>query len=118
VNAVTAFVTVRFLHLGHAGLALSLSMVSIFNAIVLLALIRPRIGGIRGHEVARSFGKILVAAAVMGAVILTVVHFSTSRAVDVLAGIPIGAAVFYSIASWLHIPELADARDALLRKLR
>jgi putative peptidoglycan lipid II flippase len=117
VNAVTAFVTVRFLHLGHAGLALSLSVVSIFNAVVLAALIRPRIGGLRGRRMARSFAKILAAAAVMGVVCLAIVHFSNSRAVNVLAGVPVSAVVFYSVASRLRIPELADAREALLAKL-
>ena len=107
VNAATAFVTVRFLHLGHAGLALSVSVVSIFNAIALLVLIRPRIGGIGGRRMAASVGKILAATALMGAACLAVVHFSNSRALNVLAGVPIGAAVFYAAASWLRVRELA-----------
>jgi putative peptidoglycan lipid II flippase len=118
VNAAVAFTAVHFLHLGHAGLALSVSIVSIFNALILLTLIRPRIGGIRGREVLLSFAKIMAAAAIMGIVCALVVHFSPSRAINVLAGIPLGAVVFYAVAAALHIPELADARDTVLRKLR
>jgi putative peptidoglycan lipid II flippase len=115
VNAVTAFVTVRFLHLGHAGLALSLSMVSIFNALTLLFLIRPRIGGFGGLRMARSLVKILAAAAVMGVACLAIVHFSQSRTVTVLAGIPVGAAVFYAVASGLRVPELGELRKLVKR---
>ena len=116
VNAATAFVTVRFLHLGHAGLALSLSMVSIFNALTLLILIRPRIGGVRGVEMLLSLGKIAVAATVMGVACWAVVHVSPSRAMNVLAGVPVGAAVFYGVASALRVPELAEAQAAVLGK--
>jgi len=118
VNAAVAFTAVRFLHLGHAGLALSVSIVSIFNALTLLALIRPRIGGIRGREILRSLMKILVASSAMGLACEAVVRVSPSRAIDILAGVPVGVLVFFGVASALHIPELADARDAVLRKLR
>jgi putative peptidoglycan lipid II flippase len=118
VNAATAFVAVRYLSFGHAGLALSLSMVSIFNALTLLALIGPRIGGLRVAAVLRSLAKIVAAAAVMGAACWAIVHVSPSRALTVLAGVPAGAAVFYATASALRIPELADVQAAVLRKLR
>jgi putative peptidoglycan lipid II flippase len=118
VNAATAFTTIRFLHLGHAGLALSLSMVSIFNLLALLFLIRPRIGGIRGPEMLRSLSKILIAAAAMGLVCEAIVSVSPSRAVNILCGVPAGILVFYGVASALHIPELAEVRDTILRKVR
>jgi hypothetical protein len=54
----------------------------------------------------------------MGVACWAVIRVSPSRSINVLAGVPVGAAVFYGIASALHIPELADLRDALLRKLR
>ncbi len=116
VNAATAFVSVRSLHLGHAGLALSLSAVSIFNAVVLLMLIRPRIGGVRGREMAVALAKILAAAAPMGLACGAVVRFSHSRALNLIAGIPLGVAVFFVAASLLRVPELAGLREAALRK--
>jgi putative peptidoglycan lipid II flippase len=116
VNAATAFLTVRWFGLGHAGLALSLSAVSIFNSLALLALIRPRLGGLGGRRIVLSFAKILAASALMGAVCLALVHVSPSRLFNVAVGIPLGAVVFYATASLLQISELADARQALLRK--
>jgi putative peptidoglycan lipid II flippase len=118
VNAAGAYTMVNVLHLGHAGLALSLSLVSIFNVITLMALIRPRIGGIRGPEIALSFGKIALAAALMGLVCVLVVRSSPSRALHVLLGIPAGVAAFYAAASALHVPELAETRETILRKFR
>jgi putative peptidoglycan lipid II flippase len=117
VNAAGAYTMVRILKLGHAGLALSLSLVSIFNVLVLLFLIRPRIGGIRGFEIAVNLGKILIAAALMGMACLLVVRLSHSRVVHVFAGIPVGMAVFYAAASVLRVRELAEARAALMNKL-
>jgi putative peptidoglycan lipid II flippase len=117
VNTITAFTMVKILNLGHAGLALSLSLVSIFNTIVLLVLIRPKIGGIRGREIVTNMGKILIAACLMGFACAFVVRVSNSRLVHVFAGIPLGAVVFYAAASALRIRELADARAAVLKKL-
>ncbi|MDQ1474067.1 MAG: putative peptidoglycan lipid flippase [Bryobacterales bacterium] len=118
VNAAGAYTMVNVLHLGHAGLALSLSLVSIFNVLTLMALIGPRIGGIRGSEIALSFGKIALAAALMGLVCVLVVRSSPSRALHVLLGIPAGVAAFYAAASALHVPELAETRETILRKFR
>jgi len=117
-NAASSFTMVRVLHLGHAGLALSLSLVSTVNVVILLALIGRRIGGIRGREIALSLMKILIAAALMGAVCLFIVHASDSRAVHVFAGIPAGALAFYAAASALRIPELAETRGIIAGKLR
>jgi putative peptidoglycan lipid II flippase len=118
VNGATSFVTVRWLGWGHAGLALSLSVVSIFNSLALLALLRPRLGHLGGRRMVTSFAKTLAAAVPMGAVCLLIVGVSHSRLFNVMVGIPLGAAVFYAAASLLQIPELADARDTLLRKIR
>lgn len=112
--------------LGYAGLALSLSVVSIFNAVLLAVLIRPRIGGIGGRVISLNLGKILLAAAAMGALVYGVTLLShagiasarLARIVDVVAGVPAGALVYYGAASALGIAELDDARDAVLRKLR
>jgi putative peptidoglycan lipid II flippase len=118
VNAAGAYTMVKILHFGHAGLALSLSLVSIFNMLALLALIRSRIGGIRLPEIAFSFAKIAVASAAMGLVCLLIVQTLHSRVLHVILGIPAGAAAFYAVASALHVPELAETRETVLRKLR
>jgi putative peptidoglycan lipid II flippase len=118
VNASAALVTVRYLGLGHAGLALSLSAVSIFNSLALATLLRPRVGSFGGLQMAASLVKILAAASAMGAACLLIVRSSNSHMFHVLAGVPAGAAVFYAAASLLRIPELTDTRDAVMRTFR
>jgi putative peptidoglycan lipid II flippase len=130
VNGLSAVALVHgagaFPGMGYPGLALSLSLVTTFNALVLTALIRPRIGGIKGGMIAVSLVKILCAAAVMGAAVWAVSAAShawiasirLARVADIGLGVPAGALVFYLTASALRVAELADARDAVLRKIR
>ena len=118
VNAATAFTTVRVLGFGHAGLALSLSTVSIFSALMLLGLLCGRIGGVRGREMAVSLGKIVVASGAMGAVCLVVVRLVGLRWLNLAVGLPVGALVFYGVASLMRVREIADVRDAVVRKFR
>jgi putative peptidoglycan lipid II flippase len=134
VNAFSAVVLVhgagngalRYGGLGYAGLALSVSLVATVNAVLLAAFIRPRIGGLNGRVIAVSLIKILSAAAVMGAVVYGLTALShasltsvpSARIADVVLGVPAGAIVFYATASALGIDEIAEARDAVLRKLR
>jgi putative peptidoglycan lipid II flippase len=118
VNAATAFTTVRVLGIGHAGLALSLSVVSLFNALTLAFLMRARIGGIRGREIAVRFAKIAIAAGVMGLICMLVDRTVQSRALKVVVGVPLGVVVFYGAGSLLDVPEMAEARGLVLRKFR
>jgi putative peptidoglycan lipid II flippase len=112
--------------LGYTGLALSLSLVSTFNGLCLAVLMRSRIGGLNGRLIGISLGRILIAACVMGVSVYglaAVIRASTSsvKAVwiaDVVIGVPVGALVFYVVASALGIAEVAEARAVLLRKLR
>jgi putative peptidoglycan lipid II flippase len=125
VNLVFAVMLVRVFGLGHAGLALSTSAVSWFSSFALLALIRGRIGGVRGRELLSGVIKISLAALVMGAACYALVHYTATaipgvklrRAVNLSAGIPLGALVWFSVASALRIPELAEARTLILRRL-
>ena len=125
VNGLAAFVMVRGLGFGHAGLALTTSVVSTFTSLTLLLLLRGKIGGVEGRKMLVSLAKILGAAAVMGLVCRAVVVAShalpisplLSRIADVSIGIPAGAAVFYAVAAALHIPGLQEAREALAGKL-
>jgi putative peptidoglycan lipid II flippase len=124
VNAGAAFAMVRIAGFGHAGLALTTSVVSTFSSLALLILLRAKIGGLQGWEILIGFGKIIVAAALMGAVCHAVVVGShailhtpgLARVADVAVGVPAGLASFYAIAAVLRVPELSHARAQLLRK--
>jgi len=116
VNGAVSFATVRIFGLGHAGLALSLSAVSIFNSLTLLGFLARRLGGIGGRELALNCLKSLFASALMGLVCLGVLRVLPGPAASLLAGVPLGALVYYGVASVLGIRELDRVRDALLRR--
>lgn len=125
INFAAASSMVKFAGLGHAGLALSTSLVAIFGAIGLFEVIRRRIGGVQGRRLARSFIGITAAAIVMGAVcagsshvILRWLGFSrAARIADLAISIPLGIAVFYSVCKAFKLPELDSAARALVAPL-
>jgi putative peptidoglycan lipid II flippase len=99
---------------GFAGLALSTSTVALFGAVALFAILRHRIAGVYGRELASSIGKIVVASVVMGVVVwgadaLVMGHLGTGRAghlIDLLVSVPLGVAVFYVGCRLLRVREL------------
>jgi putative peptidoglycan lipid II flippase len=123
VNAVAAYTMVRVAGFGHAGLALTTSVVSTFSSLTLLILMASRIGGLDGREMLIGVAKIVVAAFLMGAVCRGVVVASHAlpvapgwaRIADVAVGIPAGLGTYYAIARALRVPELAHTRAELLR---
>ena len=122
VNLGAAYLLVKRAGMGHAGLALSTSMVAIAGAAVLFALLRRRTNGLDFAKLASSGARILTAASLMG-----VVCYASSRLVHVVIGagklaqladvavsIPLGAATFYAAAQLFRIDELKLVREALL----
>jgi putative peptidoglycan lipid II flippase len=114
VNYAGASTMVRVAGLGHAGLALSTSVVALFGFVVLFAILRKRIGGMYGRDLAAQIGKVGLASAVMGAVI-----FATSRGMamwlgvsqmarlaDLGVSIPIGLAVYYAACRALKLSDI------------
>ena len=119
VNGVTAFVMVRVAGFGHAGLALSSSVVSTFSSLALLLLLRVKIGGVDGQAILGSLLKIIVAAGVMGTVCWGVLRLvPSSRIGGVALGVPAGIASFYIVAAVLRVPELEGAKESVLKRLR
>ncbi len=117
-NAACAFTAVEILHLGTAGVALSLSLVAILNAVALLAVISRKLGGVGGREILANLLKVLVAASVMAVACLLVLAATPSVGLRAAVGIPLGALVFYAAASLLRIHEVAGVKQALLSKFR
>jgi len=126
INFGTALLTIHYTNLGHAGLALSTSAVSLFSFLVLFEVLRRRIGGVYGRELAIGIGKVLAASLVMtGAIWLSsrgvagwlgVGQFA--RLVDVVISIPFGLVVFYGVCRALGVEELTLALQAFLRPLK
>jgi putative peptidoglycan lipid II flippase len=116
VNLAINLVLVRIL--GFRGLALGTAIAAIFNAVVLLWLLRGRIGGIDGGRVAVSLIKIIAAAAVMGAAAhYTAVGLASllpgsgeiAKGVRVFGAIGVALVVLAASARVLRIQEFTDA---------
>jgi putative peptidoglycan lipid II flippase len=126
VNYGVATLLLRGTNLSHAGLALSTSAVAIFGAVALFAILRARIGGVYGRNLASSVWRITVASAVMGGAVWLSSHFikdwigiaRLGRLVDLAVSIPIGLLIFYAACRLLRVSELDLATRALAGPLR
>lgn len=130
VNYMTASLLLSSTSLGHAGLALSTSTVAIVGAVALFMILRGRIGGIYGRNLAISIGKIIVASAVMGAAVWMSSHGvqhwlgvrRLGRLTDLALSIPFGLLTFYLACRLLRVSELDLATRAfagpLMRRLQ
>ena len=125
INYTAASSMVKFAGLGHAGLALSTSLVALFSSTVLFEVLRRRIGGIEGRRLFASFSQIVVAAGVMGVACAlssrAVEHWlglsRLARVADLAISIPMGLVVFYITCKMFGLPEMDSARRALIAPL-
>ena len=114
INFASAEFTVRVAGLGHAGLALSTSAVALFGFLVLFEILRRRIGGVHGRELAAGTGKVIAASLAMAAVTARSSHAMEqwlgvsrlARLGDLAVSIPLGLLVFYSACRALGIHEI------------
>ncbi len=107
--------------LGFSGLALSTSIVAIFGAIALFGILRHRIAGVYGRDLASSTLRIVAASAVMAGAVygsnaLVVARLGDGRlanVADLLISMPLGVAVFYAGCRLLRVRELELAARAM-----
>jgi putative peptidoglycan lipid II flippase len=126
VNFFTAEFMIRFAGLGHAGLALSTSAVALFGFFLLFDILRRRIGGVYGHELASGIVKVLLASLVMAGVIALSSHYierwlgvsQLGRLGDLAVSIPLGFLVFYGICRALGVHEVDMAIRAFTGPVR
>jgi len=120
VNLAVAIGLARGLRMGHAGLALATSLVTLAGATALAATLRRRIEGFEGRRLAASAAKITLAALAMGAMcrissvtIHSAVHGSRlPHLADLAISIPLGVGVFFLLARALRIAELRTLEAA------
>jgi len=114
VNFATAESMIRFSGLGHAGLALSTSVVALFGFFLLFEILRRRIGGVHGRELAAGIGRVLLASLVMAGVTALSSHemerwlgvSQMARLADLAVSIPLGLLVFYATCRALGVHEI------------
>ncbi len=67
VNLLLDWMLIKYMDVG--GLALSTSLVALFNVAVLVIILRKKVGNLGGKRIVKSYGKILASSAIMGVVI-------------------------------------------------
>ena len=111
--------------IGYAGLALGTAAASLFNAALLLWLLRKRLHGLDGRRIAVAFAKIAVASLVMGAAAWQVNAWLTSmvagqsvaaRLLRVGSAITLALIVLVGAARALRIAEFGDAIAGVRRR--
>ena len=125
-NLCVAWLSVKVFGFGHRGLALSVAMVAVVNALLLFIFMYRRVGAFAGANLWLTFGKALAASLLMGLLCWAVswliekqlgtVSF-WARALDVSVSVGLGALAFYFIARLLQINEIAALTNILARKL-
>jgi putative peptidoglycan lipid II flippase len=130
VIAVLANLTINLLLvrvMGYRGLALGTALAAMFNAGLLLWLLRRRLGGLDGRRVTVALIKITVASLAMGAAaqmasrsLATLVPGtnSISRAIQLGGAIAVGMIVLIVAARILRLAEFDEAFGRVLRRLR
>ena len=118
--------------LGYPGLALGTSFAALFNATMLILLLRHRLGGLNGRRLLSSFVRIAIASGVMGLIVYSAERWFTDYWLGNFWGAPpgdllsalvvgveilLGVFVFTFTARLLGIEELDQARRELLARL-
>ncbi len=124
-NYAVAKSTVDYFGMGHRGLALSISVVSIVNFALLFVFLRRKVGKMEDGNLLSTFVKVTAAAALMGAICWLVSHqieaamgtvSLPARLIDVGTSIAIGMTVFYLAARAFKVAELDQMTKVLKRK--
>jgi putative peptidoglycan lipid II flippase len=126
INYATAVALIRYAGFGHAGLAMATSVVALFGFVVLFAILRVRIGGLYGRELAAGFAKVAVASAAMGGVVFFVSRemvrmlglSQMARRADLAVSMPLGVAVFYIACRAMGVTDLDLAFQAVLAPVK
>ena len=115
------------LDLGVPGLALGHAVSYVFASIVLLLVMRARIGGLDGRAIARSLGRVVIAGLATSAAAWLVARgigewLGTAtigaQAVQVLTAVTVGLAVFLASAAALRIEEVTMVRRQVTARWR
>jgi putative peptidoglycan lipid II flippase len=114
VNAALCYAFSVRLALGAPGLALSTSVVALTNFVVLLALMRRRLGRLEVAALLRSLARVAAASAVMSAAAYgTHLVLAANRYVEVAGSIAVAVIVFGAACKLLRVQEFGELLAAL-----
>jgi putative peptidoglycan lipid II flippase len=126
INYFTAVALIRYAGFGHAGLALATSAVALFGFLVLFGILRAKLGGVYGRELAAGFAKVAVASAAMGGAVFLASRqmenwlgvSQMARRADLAVSIPLGVAVFYFSCRAMGVTDLDMVFQAVLAPVK
>ena len=106
--------------LGVTGLALANTIAALIEMVLLIVMIRRRLGGLDDRRLALSALKTTIASVVMGVVVWGFLGVVANAGVVIrtFGGIAIGAGVFFVAAWLLRSEELHGVLEMVLRRLR
>jgi putative peptidoglycan lipid II flippase len=106
--------------MGYGGLALANSVAVSLEVLVLLAVLRSRLGGVEGRQIAQLVARVLLASACMGAVIFAVLIWGSQRHLSsmvlVLVAGGTGAILYWLLSRLLGVREINRFARALARR--
>jgi putative peptidoglycan lipid II flippase len=123
VNLAINLILVRVL--GYRGLALGTALAALFNAVVLLWLLRGRLQGVEGGRIAVALAKITAASLAMGVAayvtaawltVLTPLGGEAAKFIRVFGAIGVALAVLALAARLLRIDEFTEASSRVLQR--
>ena len=125
VNVVANLVFFYGFDLGVQGLALGHATSYVFGSIVLLVLIRRKLGRMGGRRILAGLSRTFVAAAVTAGAAWLVARLAgevlgtttlVEQSVQVLGAVIVGLVVYVAAAAILHIDEVASVRRQVVRR--
>jgi len=110
----------RFGWMPHGGLALAVSLATALEVTTLFLIMRKRLGGIHGLELAKGFGAAVIGT--LGMVVALVfwiqVEGSVNAAQTTLGGVAIGGAVYMLVLILIRIPEIRSLYEMVRGRLQ
>ncbi|WP_227767546.1 murein biosynthesis integral membrane protein MurJ [Zhaonella formicivorans] len=113
--------------MAHGGLAFAYSIAGIFNMLILLWILRKKIGSIDGRNMLLSFLKSLAASVVMGVTVYLFsqwleefldVNSKINQGIEVMLGVGLGAAIYIGIAWLFRMEEARMVAELLARRFK
>jgi len=112
VNFILDWLLIKIMDVG--GLALSTSLVALCNVVILVVVLRKKIGSLGGRRIVVSYSKIFAASAIMGAVIYFFWKFAKGFAYQslwnliilLLLTVVLGAGIYVCCTIWFKMEEL------------
>ena len=122
-NALLDWLLIKFLDV--AGVALSTSLVAVFNVTVLIIILRKKMGNLDGKRIVKSYGKMILSASIMGAAVYFLWKFLEAYAynslfyliVIVIGIIVIGAGLYILLTYLLKMEEIKSVLN-IFRNMR